>query len=189
MKTKYIILALICLFSNVSCNDLFDDFAKNKLPEDKIWTDPQLLDEYVLPWYRNMSHGFSIYMPTGILLRGMGREYLPWYGDQLTVSKSDWYTAAYGEILKSKPKELQRRGKILWQKYYEQLRSINNLLENEGAISSGQQKTRILGEAHFFRAYYHYLLLRQFGGVIIATEVFDPLKGEKKSPRASYDCI
>ena len=187
MKTKYIILAFICLFSSVSCNDLFDDFSKSTLPEDKIWTDPQLLDEYVLPWYRNMSHGFSVYMPTSIFLRGLGREYMPWYGDQLTVSKSDWYSTAYGEILKSSPKEIQRRGGNLWQKYYEQIRSINNLLEHEGSISSGQQKNRVLGEAHFFRAYYHYLLLRQFGGVIIAKEVYDPLKGVKKFPRASYD--
>lgn len=189
MKIKYSILSalLLCLFATTSCNDLFDDFAKNKLPEDKIWDDPRLLDGYVLPWYRNMSNGFSVYMPTNALLRGLGREYLPWYGDQITVSKSEWYTTAYGDILKSSMDELQRRGLTRWNLYYEQLRAINLLLENSNKIESGSHKDRVLGEAYFFRAYYHYLLLRMFGGSIIRTEVFDPLKGAEKSPRASYE--
>lgn len=189
MKIKYSILSLLllCLFATTSCNDLFDDFATDKLPEDKIWGDPQLLDGYVLPWYRNMSSGFSVYMPTTALLRGLGREYMPWYGDQITVSKSEWYTTAYGDILKSDMSEMTRRGLTRWNLYYEQLRAINLLLEKSNLIKDGTHKDRVLGEAYFFRGYYHYLLLRMFGGSIIRTEVFDPLKGSSKSQRASYE--
>lgn len=189
MKTKYFtfLVLLVALFTTTSCDDLFDDNAKNKLPEDMIWGDPQLVDGYVLPWYRNMSGGFSVYMPTNTLLRGLGREYLPWYGDQLAVSKTEWYTTAYGDILKSTPDELKRRGLTLWNSYYEQIRSINKLLEHEGEMQDGSHKNRVLGEAHFFRGYYHYLLFRQFGGSVISDEVFDPLTNPKKSPRASYE--
>lgn len=185
--SKNIIIALsVILLGTTSCDDLFDDYAKNKLPEDLIWTDHQLLDGYVLPWYRSISNGFSIYMPTNALIRGLGREYLPWYGDQIVISKSEWYSAAYGDILKSEQTEIKRRALSLWNSYYEQLRSINLLLEHEDEITGTDFKNRILGEAHFFRAYYHYLLFRQFGGVIISTEVYDPLVNPKKSPRASY---
>jgi len=187
-KINYILLVLlgfVGLFC--SCNTLFDEYAEDKLPEDKIWTDQQLLDGYVLPWYRGMNNGFSIYMPTNALIRGLGREYLPWYGDQIAVSKAEWYSAAYGDILKSDLTEMKRRALSLWSSYYEQLRSVNLLIQHESDIPGTDFKNRVLGEAHFFRAYYHYLLWRQYGGVPITTEVYDPLTNAKKTPRASYD--
>lgn len=186
-KSYILIVSLLLAGTFMSCNQLFDDYATDKLPEDKIWTDQQLLDGYVLPWYRSMNNGFSIYLPTNALIRGLGREYLPWYADQIAVSKAEWYTAAYGDLLKSDLTELKRRALSLWNTYYEQLRSVNLLLQHENSLPGTEFKNRVLGEAHFFRAYYHYLLLRQYGGVIITTEVYDPLTNPKKSPRASYE--
>lgn len=188
MKKNNILLVLVVLAGMLSsCDTFFDDYAEDKLPEDKIWTDPQLLDGYVLPWYRGINNGFSIYMPTNALIRGLGREYLPWYADQMAVSKAEWYSAAYGDILKSDLTEMKRRALSLWNSYYEQLRSVNLLLQHEKDIPGADFKKRVLGEAHFFRAYYHYLLWRQYGGVLITTEVYDPLTNAKKTPRASYD--
>ncbi|GAB6011426.1 RagB/SusD family nutrient uptake outer membrane protein [Viscerimonas tarda] len=188
MKIRYyLILILFTGLLGTSCDDIFRDKPINMLPEDMIWGDPQLLDGYVLPWYRNMNSGFSVYMPTTALLKGVSREYLPWYGDQITISKSEWFSTTYGDILKSSMREIQQKGLSYWNSYYGQLRSINLLFENEAKITPGNQKNRALGEAHFFRAYYHYLLLRQFGGVIIMQEVYDPLKKVKKFPRASYE--
>lgn len=189
LKNRIYILLILPLLGGLlsSCNHVFDDFATDKLPEDKIWTDPQLLDGYVLPWYRTMNNGFSIYLPTNALIRGLGREYLPWYGDQMAVSKAEWYTAAYGDLLKSDLIQLKTRSLTLWNSYYEQLRSINLLLKHENDLPNSDVKKRILGEAHFFRGYYHYLLWRQFGGVIITTNVYDPLSNPQKSPRASYE--
>ena len=40
-------------------------------------------------WYRNMDRGFYTYVTT--IMKGLGAEYEPWYGDQLTVGKRDWY--------------------------------------------------------------------------------------------------
>jgi len=188
MKLKYsltIILAGILSFT--SCDDIFSDSPKNKLPESMIWKNAQLLDGYVLPWYRNMSNGFSVYMPTHSLLKGITRDFLPWYGDQITVSKSEWYSTAYGDILNSNEEGIKLRGLTNWTSYYAQIRSINLLLENEGEIASGAHKDRILGEAHFFRAYYYYMLLRQYGGVLLIKEVYDPLHTSKKYPRSSFE--
>lgn len=188
MKKNNILLVLVVLVGMLSsCDTFFDDYAEDKLPEDKIWIDQQLLDGYVLPWYRGINNGFSIYMPTNALIRGLGREYLPWYADQMAVSKAEWYSAAYGDILKSDLTEMKRRALSLWNSYYEQLRSVNLLLQHEKDIPGADFKKRVLGEAHFFRAYYHYLLWRQYGGVLITSEVYDPLTNAKKTPRASYD--
>lgn len=90
---KYIISFLFLggMFSFSGCDGIFRDVPNDKLSQESIWGSQLLLDEYVLPWYRNMSNGFSVYMPATALLKGASRDYLPWYGDQITVSKSDWY--------------------------------------------------------------------------------------------------
>ena len=110
---KYIVSFLICggIFGLSGCDGLFRDAPYNKLSQETIWGSQLLLDEYVLPWYRNMSNGFSIYMPTSSsLLKGACRDYLPWYGDQITISRADWYNTAYGDILKSISSEITRPG-------------------------------------------------------------------------------
>lgn len=176
------------MFTISGCDGLFRDAPYNKLSQETIWGSQLLLDEYVLPWYRNMSNGFSIYMPTSsALLKGACRDYLPWYGDQITISKSDWYNTAYGDILKSISSEITRRGLVNWNNYYARIQSINLLFENEGKIQEGAHKQRILGEAHFFRGYYYYLLLRQFGGPLLIKNSYDPLIDNIKFPRASYE--
>lgn len=109
-KLLYItFFSLLLLNVSTSCNDLFEEVPYDKLSENAIWGDELLLDEYVLPWYRNMDDGFSTYVTT--IMKGIGREYEPWYGDQLTVSRSEWYNADYGDILRSSQQELTTRGR------------------------------------------------------------------------------
>ena len=93
----------LLLSVSTSCNDLFKEVPYDKLSENAIWGDQLLLDEYVLPWYRNMDNGFSTYVTT--IMKGIGREYEPWYADQMTVSRADWYNADYGDILRSSQQE------------------------------------------------------------------------------------
>lgn len=181
----HIISLLLVSMTMVSCDDIFRDEPNNKLSETTIWESQLLLDEYVMPWYRNMDNGFSIYVTT--IMKGIGREYEPWYADQLTVGKREWYQGDYGDILKSSQQEITTRGRTTWGKYYTQITSINKLLENSHLIPAGEYKPRILGEAHFFRAYYYYLLLRMYGGPLLITETFDPLTDNIKFPRASYE--
>lgn len=181
----FILLALLIGFTG--CDNLFDKQPKDRLSLESIWKDELLLDEYVLPWYRNMSNGFSVYMPTTVLLKGASREFLPWYGDQITVSKSDWYSTAYGDILKSTLTEITRRGVTSWSNYYTRIQAINLLLQNEYKIKEGAHKQRILGEAHFFRAYYYYLLLRMYGAPMLITQTYDPIHDHKTFPRATYE--
>lgn len=183
--TSFLLSVILIVLSG--CDGLFRDVPNNKLSQDPIWENQLLLDEYVLPWYRNMSNGFSVYMPTTALIKGAGREFMPWYGDQITVSKSDWYNTAYGDILKSNMSEITRRGLVNWSNCYTRIQSVNLLLQNEDKIPSGEHKKRVLGEAHFFRAYYYYLLLRQYGGVLLIKENYDPLNDSKKFSRASYE--
>ena len=102
-------------------------------------------------------------------------------------SKNDYYNAGYGDLLKSNTKEITNWAQVQWSNYYTQIQSVNRLFVNQGEIAEGSQKQRILGEAHFFRAYYYYMLWRQFGGVMLIQEPLDPLNDSRKYPRASYE--
>lgn len=184
---KYIFVLASVATTLTACHDggLFRDTPNDKLSDETIWKSPQLLDEYVLSWYRNCDSGFYTYVTT--IMAGLGTEYEPWYGDQLTVGKSSWYQGDYGDILKSSQQRITKRGLKVWTTAYNEIASINRLLEHEGAIADGPQKTRLLGEAHFFRAFYYFKLLRMFGGPLLIDHTWNPLKGNVKFPRASYE--
>ena len=184
---KYIVYGLIAVLPITSTSCLFDDAPVDKITDNYIWETPMLLDEYVLPWYRNMNDGFSTYVPTTIaLVKSASRYYMPWFGDQIVPSKTDYYNAGYGDLLKGSNQEITNWASVKWSNYYTQIQSVNRLFENEANIAAGEQKERILGEAHFFRAYYYYMLWRHWGGVMLINNTFDPLTENTKFARASY---
>ena len=169
-----------------SCDSLFRDAPLDKISEKSVWSNPQLLDEYENSWYRCMSNGFSTYVPSISLVKSKSRYYMPWFGDQISVGKSSYYNAGYGDLLKGNSQEITKWAANVWSNYFTQIQSINTLLENLGNISNGDQKNRIIGEAHFMRGYYYYMLWRMFGGVTLIDHTYNPLIKEEKFPRASY---
>ena len=181
---KYIVPSLMLSIGLSSCDDIFRDAPNDKLSPDVIWENEILLNGYVLPWYNGMDNGFSTLVTT--IMAGLGSEYEPWYGDQLTVGKRSWYQTDYGNILKSQQSMMTTRGRTKWISAYTEIASINTLLENENRLVP-DIRDRVLGEAHFFRAYYYYKLLRMYGGTLLIDHVFDPLKKAEKFPRASYE--
>lgn len=184
MKFKNILTGLLIAGTLSSCNGLFRDEPYDKLAETTIWGDQMLVNEYTARWYRNMDNGFYILVST--LIKNLGEEYHPWFGDQLTVGRSDWYQAGYGDMLKGSQQIYNNRGKLLWEGAYTQIRSINTLMEHESELPQAIRK-RVMGEAHFFRAFYYYKLLRHFGGALIIDHAYNPLQKEEKFPRASFE--
>lgn len=183
-KIYSLLAALLMMVTTTSCDGLFRDAPFDKLAENEIWTSELLLNEYTARWYRNMDNGFYILVST--IVKNLGEEFDPWYGDQITVGRSDWYQAGYGDILKGSQLTLNNRGKLLWENYYTQIRSINTLMEQERVLPE-KIRTRLMGEAHFFRAYYYYLLLRRFGGSLLIDHTYNPVAAEEKFSRASYE--
>ena len=189
MKIKnYIIIGLLAASTPLmtSCNDLFDDAPINQISEETTWSNSMLLDEYVNTWYRNMNNGFNHFIFTMSSYGSLSRYFLPWFGDQITVGRSDWLNSGYGDILKGNESTITAWAQNLWSNYYTQIQYINSFFENSHRVADGDQKTRITGEAHYFRAYYHYLLWQRFGGALLIDHVIDPLKNPEKTPRASY---
>lgn len=182
------ILSLVGLSLLSGCDSMFRDEPYNKVTENVVWSNPLLLDEYVNAWYDGMSDGFNTFVFSTIgMMKSSSRYNMVWFGDQTTVSKSDWYNAGFGDLLKSNDTELTNWASVKWSAAYLQIQSINTLLENLNNISDGEQKQRIEGEAHFLRAYYYYNLWRMFGGPILIDHTYNPLVKVEKFPRASYE--
>jgi len=186
INTIISVLALSGAAMLSSCNDIFRDSPVNAISEEDTWSNAMLLDEYVNSWYRGMSNGFKTYVPSIALVKSASRYYLPWFGDQITVAKSDWFNAGYGDLLKGSELELTKWATYNWGSYFNHIYSINQFLENSDKVADGDQKTRITGEAHFMRAYYYYILWRMHGGVMIIDHSFNPLEDAEKFPRATY---
>ena len=184
---KGLLALLPLLMAACSPNSLFDDAPKNKISDEETWRNPMLLDEYVNTWYRNMNAGFKTYVPSTALFKSISRYYLPWFGDQLSNGKSDWYNAGYGDVLKANEESITRWAGTTWSNYYTQIQYINSFLENKAKVPDAAQRRRVEGEAHFFRAYYYYMLWRRFGGVLLIDHKYDPLTRPEKFPRASYE--
>lgn len=189
MKCKKYILGVALGLVSVgltSCDDLFRDAPLNKTSEVDVLSNPLYLDKYVNSWYRGMGSGFKTNVSDYALIKYMAQLYLPWLGDQLSVGRPDYYNGAYGDVLKGSPVAITSLVQYNWPGYMTQIQSINTLLEREGEIPAGEQKERVLGEAHFMRAYYYYMFLQRHGGIMIFDRTFNPLHQVETFPRASY---
>lgn len=179
----------ICLSMTIltSCDSLFRDEPYNKVAETTVWRNSLLLDEYVNGWYAGMSDGFNTFVYSTIaLMKSSSRYNMVWFGDQITVGKTDWFNAGYGDLLKSNETEITSWAGMKWNNYFTQIQNINLLLENANEIPEGEQKSRIIGEAHFMRAYYYYNVWKYFGAPPLIDHTFNPLENAEKFPRASY---
>ena len=188
--SKYILTGFASLsltFVTTGCNDLFKDAPVDKLAEPSIWKSPNLLDEYSLVWYNNLTNGFSTMMSTSWFLRYLSKPYTGWFTDQITYSRTEWSRTIFAEEVAGEEEAINTAGSNEWGKCYEMIQHINRLLANANEIADGPHKNRILGEAHFFRGWYYYQLLRRFGAPMLIENLYDPLNDHRKFPRSSYE--
>ena len=62
----------------------------------------------------------------------------------------------------------------VWSDCYKMIRITNDFLENsDRAMVSDNIKLRYKGEAHFFRAYFYFQLVKRFGDVLLVTKTLD----------------
>lgn len=62
-----------------------------------------------------------------------------------------------------------------WQGYYKAMMQVNNVCSIAQGLEEGEQKNRVLGECHYFRAYLHLCLVTRFGDVPLMQENTDDL--------------
>ena len=79
------------------------------------------------------------------------------------------------------------RAKGYWQTGWYGIRKANTVLKNLNKLTSATQEERdiIAGQAYFFRAYFHFEIMRAWGGVAYVDSIYAP-NDEIRMPRLSY---
>lgn len=174
---KYIIdiriLAFLMLLLSACEKDILDKDPLDRYPEELVWSDIDLAENYLNTAYRNTSSGFN----TNVHLSGVTDNtfFIHIYGTDLYVQ---------GKITPSNmgPFDHDRFRFLNWQ-LFDNVQIINRFLANIDEVAGAyegsekeaiQQRTDILkGEAVFLRAWCYAQMARTYGGLPITTEPFD----------------
>jgi starch-binding outer membrane protein, SusD/RagB family len=178
MKKLVIFLAIL---SCISCKKgILDIQPLDRISEEAVWKDENLIKAYQSELYNSINHGFGSH---GMLSKHtdeavnttpccgpdiFGRS--TWNGDNITaVANGDNQWLYY------------------WDRGYQYIRKINvffeRMAENKVTVSD---KAKLIAEAKFLRAYIYFNLLERFGGVPIVEQSYQ-LGADVKFKRATID--
>lgn len=189
MKNKVIKIAVvmftITLLFNSGCKKYLDQVPDDRLTIEQVFQKKGPSEQYLANVYSYVDDLSPIWKNN------------PWEGNSdeidVTWSKSDTYQLNLGNIGPSNALFDK------WGTYYKGIRSatyfINHIDGNAEIIDlNGQQLiNQYKAEARFLRAYYYFLLMRQYGPVVLMGDTEIPVDVESSQmqlPRSSYDdCV
>jgi len=164
-KHKYLFLLIVGLVGLVSCEDFLDRPPLDAIGNESYWYTSSDLERYVLQFYPEFPN-HSGYV--------MAREDNG--SDNLTVSGADPVMSGARTI---------RTGN--WRSEWSNIRSINFFFDNYSKVEGGFETYKhFLGEAHFFKAWFYFGLLKRYGDIPWYTNTLEPnseLLMKPKDPR------
>jgi hypothetical protein len=189
MKNKTNIISIVVfgatLLFNSGCKKYLDQVPNDRITIDQVFQKKGPSEQYLANVYSYVDDIANVYENT------------PWAGNSdeidITWSKYSVYGLNMGNI--SPTNALFNN----WGNYYKGIRSatyfLNHIDGNAEIIAlNGQQLIdQYKAEARFLRAYYYFLLMRQYGPVVLLGETEIPVdipSSEMQFPRSSYDeCV
>lgn len=195
-KILYNILAIaVLLFMGTSCEDVLDQSAVDTFNEELVFSDLNVVDAYLNKTYDRMGGNTD----NGIL--GAREDLLVSGTDQtLCIHRPANYVMIKGTM---SPDNLGifandgLGGYLRWNNLYANIQNVNKILDgiNDVPLKAGQeaQKTRMIGECYFIRAYDYATLLMNYGGAILQDKAFllgeDYLTIKRSSIKETLDFI
>ncbi len=155
---------LMIAMSFASCSDEFlNTQPLDKISSDATWADGALSEAFIFNVYASLGKGgFEEQGLAAITDEAMfthsGRNIDPFMEGTETPSNVAWISETYG-----------------WDNMFSAIRKANIALEQlpTATFDDAERKERLLGEAHFLRAYYYHQLLRYYGGAPIIDRSFN----------------
>lgn len=154
MKVK---IFLGCLFAfslfATSCSDFLDEDPKGKLSADNYFTSQNDLDMAVTALMRKVNDVSNNTNPWGP----------SWMGDDLTTHPAS-NKQAYAQFDRFVPVDDNKTVVAKWNNDYAVIKAANYLIMNvDNTPVSDEEKKIALGQAHYWRAYMYFDLVRVFG--------------------------
>jgi hypothetical protein len=182
IKNTYIwAIAVMALLAAGCKKDFLSEKPPTTIPTELIWKDGGLADAFVLEIYNGLSvGGFSEQMLSSVsdesLFTHPNRGIDLVNSSTINPSTLGWVDDTWG-----------------YAKMYNRIRTCNITIEKlsgtDNGITDQALKDRLLGEAHFLRAYFYHQLLRYYGGVPLITKVY-VLNDDYNAKRGTYkECV
>lgn len=193
---NYIGAMVIGLSITTSCEDYLDQSPEATITEDDVFSKFVTFQGYVEDIYQcvvdetlgtdahtNWNFSDDVIEDRGDALSSMFDQGNYMSGWQHWKSSQFWGDLGYpnNNSTSSKGK------KGYWQSGWYGIRKANTALRNLNKLTAGTQEERdlIAGQAYFFRAYFHFEIMRSWGGVAYVDTVFSPTD-QIRLPRLSY---
>jgi len=186
---KKILIIIVLIWTCVSCSDnILDISPKDRIAEDAVWTDENLIKAYHTELYNCILHGFNVHMqskttdeaycatpsdqPIGNIQRGTLTP-----DNVAGMDKSSWGMDAGGYY-------------YYWNTAFQYTRKINIFIDkmksNDVTLAD---KAKLVGEAKFLRAYIYFQLIERFGGVPIVKDVYQLGADASFTRNTLDDCV
>ncbi|BDW78480.1 hypothetical protein BFINE_42750 [Bacteroides finegoldii DSM 17565] len=156
---KYIIVLFSLLALSTSCTDYLDKQPDDMKTDEMVWSSRMETEKYLANCYGGI--------PTGHL-----HQHEPWVGaaDECNITWNFYQADNFnrGDWTPSSELVCDR-----YARFYQAIRAtltFENNVDRCGELSS-ELKTRYKAEVRFLRGYYYYLLLRQYGPVVLIKEL------------------
>lgn len=171
----------------VSCKrDILDIDPLDRVAENAVWADENLIKAYHTELYTGIPHGFHLHMYSKYADEAYNTA-PTWSGAGLfalnTFNADNITSAAGGDFWGSYM--------YYWNRGYQYIRKVNVLLEKMAEANALQfnDKPRIVAEAKFLRAFIYFNLIERYGGVPIVTKSYN-LGDTATFKRATFDeCV
>jgi len=189
MKKHIFIIISSFLWIFLSCSDdILNIDPKDRISENAVWKDKNLIEAYLNSLYNCIPHGFKIHMQSkvtdeafcsiswdvGLIPKGAIDP------DNIWCVSDEWWNGG-GNV-------------YYWNRGWRYIRKINIFLDKINNLEIElDNKQRLIAEARFLRAYIYFELIKRFGGLPILTDVYgleDALNENVDLTRKTFDeCV
>lgn len=160
MKRIYYIIVTITIgiVLNSCENDVLERTPLDTISNSDFWTSEGDLQLYLNRLY-NTFPGWA----------GSGAAPSPDIGTDIVIESNEWFGGSFTARLDGTLNIPASGGSWNWGN----VRSANFFLENASRVESGDLVNHYIGEGHFFRAWYYFILFKNYGDLPIITDVLN----------------
>lgn len=164
---RYFIAIVFAAVAVSACEDYLEKTPDDDMTIDEVFTNP----DWTRAW---LSNSYS-WLPNEANFADDGAFRSPFTGgcDEMEIA----FGASYAHLINAGSWNATNINRVpVWKESYCALRTINIFLENIDRVPnmSDGERSSLKGEAHFLRAFFHFLALRAYGPIPVVKRVITP---------------
>jgi starch-binding outer membrane protein, SusD/RagB family len=182
MKQLFSTITLLLVFLFSSCSDYLDTVPGDQYDDNAVWSSPSLIESFVYKIYLGIPYPYQWYMSASLV-----DEAVPIQNDGVTtrVLTSTMTPDDQGAFVSNWATCMEN---WWWKSVYTNIRACNLFLSKIDAVefTDNTKKQQLIGEVHFLRGYFYYLLMAQYGGVPLIDKVIN-IGDDYNTPRNTFE--